>query len=120
MMGVIVGVVKTACGPVPVPLMYAVARMVPLEFLRMTAPLRSPGAWGVKATLTVQVAPAATAPLHVLPVPSLKSRPAEPCVSTFVFASAGSVPAVPMVKYTVVCAAAVPTGVVAAIKEPPA
>ena len=45
-------------------------------------PWRNPAASGVKATFTVQVVPAVTAPMQVLPLARLKSRYFRPPVET--------------------------------------
>jgi hypothetical protein len=48
--------------------------------------MRNPGARGAKVTSTKHDVPAGTAPVQVLPVPNVKSRPDAPCVTTFGFA----------------------------------
>src|ERR1700739_821231 len=45
--------------------------------------MRNPGASGVKLTFTLQEMPAEMAPLQVPPLPSVKSRPSTPCVTTW-------------------------------------
>jgi hypothetical protein len=61
-----------------------VANRLPPLSKRLTAPMRSPGASGVKLTFTVHENPSAIVPVHVPPVPSEKSRPLMPCVTTCV------------------------------------
>lgn len=92
-------------GPIPFPKMNAVAITPPAEFVSSTAPLRSPGAIGLKTTFTVQLPPLVGL-VHVLPLPNWKSRFGVPWVST---SGAPRVPPLPRLNVTAVCAVAVPT-----------
>ena len=51
-----------------------------------TAPMRNPGASGVKLTFTVQEFPAVIVPVQVLPLLRVKSRLGAPWVTTVGFA----------------------------------